>query len=75
MLLYLINLNLEKAYHLLVFNTLAGTPPTTTLSSTSLITNDWAPTITLLPILTPPITFAPQQISTLSPIIGRLSPL
>lgn len=39
----------------------AGTPPTIVLLSTSLVTTAFGATITLLPTLTAPKTFAPKQ--------------
>lgn len=44
-------------------------------SGTSFTTTAFAPTLTLLPTLTFPITFAPQVIITLFPIIGAWLPL
>ena len=50
----------------------AGTPATIQWSGMSLVTTAFAPIITSLPIVTSPITFAPQQTVTLLPNIGVL---
>ena len=54
----------------LVFITLAGTPATIECEGTSFTTTAFAPIITSSPIVTPPITFAPAFIPTLSPMQG-----
>lgn len=50
--------------------TFPGIPTTTAPSGTSCVTTELAPIMTLLPTCMPPITFAPLQITTLSPIVG-----
>ena len=44
----------------LIFIIFAGIPPTTTLSGISFVTTAFAPTVTLLPILTFPRILAPK---------------
>lgn len=53
-----------------VFIILAGTPPTTVSGCTSFVTIALGAIITLLPIVIPPKTLAPNPIKTLSPITG-----
>ena len=53
---------------------LAGLPTTTALSGTSLVTTQLAPTITLFPKQTFPITFEPANNIQWSPIVGEPFP-
>jgi hypothetical protein len=48
-----------------------GTPKTVTLGGTSAITTVLAPTVALSPTVTLPMTLAPADIVTLSPIVGE----